>query len=130
MLNICGSRQLTRWTLTLCFANLNYVINFLYVALTFFLKAASQLKNLTHEEIDCLFQQFDEHGVGFISFRQLHRQLRKPLGPPKTVKKKVVVEVPPLVDTEALRREAKKGFLNMSLRATLIEESNREEPCP
>ena len=66
--------------------------------------------------------------MGFISFRQLHRQLRKPLGPPKTgPPRRQAVAVPPLVDMDALRREARKGFLNMSLRATLLEESMKEQ---
>ena len=68
-------------------------------------------------EIDRLFAVFDMDGSGDISFKELHRMLRKTVvvPPPKTV----AVSVVDPIDLKRLRRELKHQVLTMSVQAEL-----------
>ena len=68
-------------------------------------------------EIDRLFAVFDMDGSGDISFKELHRMLRKTVVVPE--KKTSVVTVVDPIDLNALRRQLKHQVLSMSMQAEI-----------
>ena len=68
-------------------------------------------------QVDALFAIFDADGSGDISFRELHRMLRKavPVTPP--ARRRVVPTHP--VDVEALRTETRNQLLTMQLQSEM-----------
>ena len=71
------------------------------------------LNDCTEEDVDALFDAFDEDGEGEISFRELHRMLRR--AEPKKGKVKQVAPYVPPYDTIELRKQIRVELLKMAM---------------